>query len=84
MAKANRLMYFWKGGLVTTKEQSNLLKHSINADGNTFRAIHETIYEPIRRRTVTDARLLSRECTALRISLMKRCFLMDDSEFNEV
>jgi hypothetical protein len=75
-ALPNRLMGI-SGG---RKKQDSAVELIRKEDGNTFRAVHGTIYEPLRKETFTKARKLMVEITSTRVLLMRRVFFIDSNE----
>lgn len=77
-ALPNRLMGI-SGGRKTQDEAVNAVR---KADGNTFRAIHSVVYEPVRKETFAKAKVIMREISDVRVNLMRRVFFLDSAELD--
>jgi len=78
-ALPNRLMGI-SGG---QKKQDSAVEAIRKQDGNTFRAVHQVIYEPLRKETFSKARVIMVEISDLRVALMRRVFFLDSEELQE-
>jgi hypothetical protein len=78
-ALPNRLMGISRG----RKKQNSATETVRKQDGNTFRAVHQVIYEPLRKQTFKDARILMTEITAVRVSMLRRVFFIEETELLE-
>lgn len=78
-ALPNRLMGI-SGGHKATE---GLVERVRKKDPNTFRAVHATVYEPVRKKTFEEAKVVMRAITEQRTQLMRRVFLADMREMEE-
>lgn len=65
------------------KATEGLVERVRKKDPNTFRAVHATVYEPVRKKTFEEAKVVMRAITEQRTQLMRRVFLADMREMEE-
>jgi len=78
-ALPNRLMGI-SGG---RKKQDSAVEAVRKQDSNTFRAVHQVIYEPLRKETFSKAKDIMREISSVRVALLRRIFFVDEFELQE-
>jgi hypothetical protein len=65
------------------KKQDSAVEAIRKQDPNTFRAVHQIIYEPLRKETFSKSKDIMREISGVRHDLMKRVFYLDALELQE-
>jgi len=65
------------------KKQDSAVEAVRKQDSNTFRAVHQVIYEPLRKETFSKAKDIMREISSVRVALLRRIFFVDEFELQE-